>query len=100
MNVKYIMLMLLQMQRIEDEQATQKHQCEDLRRENKEFQSQIQNLQKVIEEKDNDIRQLKDARTAAAESKVQEPQDAVQETTTQDKHGREEGKTGLISITC
>ncbi|XP_046569741.1 ankyrin repeat and KH domain-containing protein mask-like [Haliotis rubra] len=89
-----------QMQRIEDEQAKQKRQCEDLRRENtdlrreiREFQSQIQNLHEVIEEKDNDIRQLKDLRTAAAESKVQEPQDAVQETTTKDKHGREEGKT-------
>ncbi|XP_046582778.1 ankyrin repeat domain-containing protein 17-like isoform X2 [Haliotis rubra] len=95
-----------QMQRIEDEQARQKRQCEDLRRENtdlrkeiKEFQSQIQNLLEVIEEKDNDIRQLKDLRTAAAESKVQGPQDAVQEKTIQDKHGREEGKTASSEVT-
>ncbi|XP_046569715.1 poly [ADP-ribose] polymerase tankyrase-2-like [Haliotis rubra] len=87
------------LQRIEDEQARQNRQFEDERREKEELQSQIQKLRKVIEEKDaNQIKleqQLKGisyARTAAAESKVQEPQDAVEEKTTKDKHGREEGK--------
>ncbi|XP_046555513.1 ankyrin repeat and KH domain-containing protein mask-like isoform X2 [Haliotis rubra] len=107
------------MQNIEAEQAKQTRQFEDDRREREELQGQIQNLHKVIEEKDKvieeqdkvieekdkvieekdkvieeqdkDIRQLKDAR-AAVEGKVQELQDAVQEKTTQNKHGREEGK--------
>ncbi|XP_046569725.1 ankyrin repeat and KH domain-containing protein mask-like isoform X2 [Haliotis rubra] len=84
------------MQKIEVEQAKQKRRCEDELRKNIELQKQIQKLRKVIEEKDaNQIKlehQLKDARTAATESKVQEHQDAVQEKTTKSENGREQDK--------
>ncbi|XP_046549111.1 uncharacterized protein LOC124259067 isoform X4 [Haliotis rubra] len=60
------------MQKIEAEQAKQKLQFEDYRKEREELQRQMQILLKVIEEKDKvleekdkDMRQLKDARAAA-----------------------------------
>ncbi|XP_046558936.1 golgin candidate 4-like isoform X2 [Haliotis rubra] len=84
--------------KVQNIEVKQAKQFEDDRKEREELKRQMQILLKVIEEKDKvleekdkDMRQLKDA-GAAAEGKVQEPQDAVQEKTTQDKHGREEGK--------
>ncbi|XP_067679979.1 ankyrin repeat domain-containing protein 2-like [Haliotis asinina] len=77
------------MKSIEEEQAKQKRQFEDDRRERDELQRRVQTLRKVIEEKDKDTEQLKDA-TATAEGKAQEPRAAVQEKITQNKSGNKQ----------